>query len=138
MIFSDTVPIYHYQLTPTLLQMQMKAGRKIAPPNCEHGKHVSYCLFSHLVAWGLDFNTPRQQTLPHSRGHRQIWSFDMGSSILAVTIQSTLITVLAQYASSTHSFTLHVKLWLSLKYYCVYIGLMAGDKANCRKKTSGG
>jgi hypothetical protein len=39
----------------------IQAGRKIALPNFEHNKHVSYCLFSHFVAWQLDFNTPRQQ-----------------------------------------------------------------------------
>lgn len=92
----------------------MPAGRKIVPPNCEHSKHVSYCLFNHFVAWELDLTHPGNShaafPLPHSRGHRQIWSFDTSSSILAVTIQSTIITVLAAYVISTHSFTLHVKL----------------------------
>ena len=75
--------------------------------------------------------------LPHSRGHRQIWSFDKGSSILAVTTQSTLITALIEYAISTHSLTLQVQLWVTLKYYCVYTGLMAGDKANFQMKLPG-
>ena len=39
----------------------IRASRKIAPPRCEHNKHVSYCLFSHIVAWELDCTTPRQK-----------------------------------------------------------------------------
>lgn len=118
------------------------AGRKIAPPNCEHNKHVPYCLFSHFVAWQLDFNTPKQQpcSVPTAtqQGSQTNLEFRYGFHYPCWTTQSTLITVLDGYAISTHSLTQHVQLWLTLKYYCVYTGLMAGDKANCQKKTSGG